>query len=76
METGTGVADWLAKLLGLDALPLGTVLTIVAVVVAVVGYLDGSLTLFEALAAAGIGGGGAGAIGIARNGAGRGLKSE
>lgn len=55
-------------------LPHATLLTYVAIIAAVVGYISGDLTLFQAMAAAGVGGVGAGQLGIARNGSGRGVK--
>jgi hypothetical protein len=58
----------------LNDLPLATLISIAGIGLAIVGYLSHDLTIFEAMAAAGITSGGAGAIGHARNGAGRGLR--
>lgn len=58
----------------IDKLPLATILSLSAVVIAFVGYLNGDLTVFQALSAAGISSAGAGVLGHARNGAGRGTK--
>lgn len=57
-----------------DKIPLATVMTIGAGIVALIAYLNGDLSVTEALAAWGIVGIGAGQVGEARNGAGRGLK--
>lgn len=61
----------LTKLLDL---PHATLLTYVGIVCAVLGYLNGDLTLLQAFAAAGVTGIGAGQLGVARNGSGRGIK--
>lgn len=58
----------------LDDFPVATVGFIAGVIVTVIAYINGDLTVFEALAAFGFSGVGAGAIGHARNGAGRGVK--
>lgn len=58
----------------LDNIPMATILGIAAVVLALAGYINGDLTIFEAITAAGIGNAGAGVLGHARNGAGRGVK--
>jgi hypothetical protein len=58
----------------LDHLPLATVMTIGGGIVALIGYLNGDLTVLEALAAWGVVGIGGGQVGVARNGAGRGLR--
>jgi hypothetical protein len=58
----------------LDNVPVATLSFIAGVVVSFVAYLNGDLTVQEALVAVGAVGGGAGVIGHARNGAGRGVK--
>lgn len=58
----------------LDDLPMATLIAIAGIALAIIGYISNDLTIFEAMAAAGITSGGAGAIGHARNGAGRGLR--
>jgi hypothetical protein len=58
----------------IDHLPAATLTHIGGIVIALVGYLNGDLSVFQALAAVGIVGVGAGQLGVARNGAGRGLK--
>lgn len=55
-------------------LPHATLLTYAAIVLSVIGYLQGTLTLEQAFVASGIGTAGAGVLGVARNGSGRGLK--
>lgn len=58
----------------LDRLPLATVMTVGGGILALIGYLNKDISIFEALAAWGIVGVGGGQVGEARNGAGRGLK--
>lgn len=58
----------------LDNVPLASVLTVGAAILATIAYLNGDLTVFEALGAFGITTVGAGQVGQARNGAGRGVK--
>lgn len=58
----------------LDDLPLATVTAIGGGVLALIGYLNGDLTIFQALAGWGITSAGGGAVGHARNGAGRGVR--
>jgi hypothetical protein len=58
----------------LDKLPLATLTAIGGGILALIGYLNHDLTIFQALAAWGITSAGGGAVGHARNGAGRGLK--
>jgi hypothetical protein len=58
----------------IDHLPVATLTHIAGVVIALVAYLNHDLTVFQALAAVGVVGIGAGQIGVARNGAGRGTK--
>jgi hypothetical protein len=55
-------------------LPHATLLTYAAIVLALIGYLNGTLDLEQAFIASGIGTAGAGVLGHARNGAGRGVK--
>ena len=57
-----------------DHLPLATITAIGGGVLAAVAYFNGDLTIFQALAAWGITSAGGGAVGHARNGAGRGVK--
>lgn len=58
----------------LDKVPVATLSYIGGIVIAVIAYINNDLTAFEALAAAGVVGFGAGKVGEARNQAGRGLK--
>jgi hypothetical protein len=58
----------------LDDLPLATLTAIGGGILALVGYLNHDLSIFEALAAWGITSAGGGGVGFARNGAGRGVK--
>ena len=58
----------------LDRIPLATVMTVGGGILALLGYLNKDLSIFEALAAWGIVGVGAGQVGEARNNAGRGVK--
>jgi hypothetical protein len=58
----------------LDELPLATITALGGGVLALIGYLNGDLSIFEALAAWGITSAGGGGVGVARNQAGRGLK--
>lgn len=58
----------------LDDLPLATLTALGGGVLALIGYLNGDLSIFQALAAWGITSAGGGGIGVARNQAGRGLK--
>jgi hypothetical protein len=58
----------------LDNLPLATITHVGGGAVALIAYLNGDLSVFQALAVFGIVGVGAGQLGVARNGAGRGLK--
>lgn len=57
----------------LDKLPLATVMTLGGGLLALLGYLNKDLSIFEALAAWGIVGVGGGQVGEARNSAGRGV---
>jgi hypothetical protein len=58
----------------LDKIPAATVTHIGGIVIALIAYLNHDLSVFQALAAVGIVGIGAGQLGVARNGAGRGVK--
>lgn len=58
----------------LDEIPLATLTAIGGGILALIGYLNHDLSIFEALAAWGITSAGGGGVGIARNQAGRGLK--
>jgi uncharacterized membrane protein YtjA (UPF0391 family) len=58
----------------LDKLPLATITFLVGTVLTVIAYLSDDLSIIEAFAALGFTGLGAGQIGQARNGAGRGIK--
>lgn len=62
------------KLSFLDELPLATIMTIGGGIVALIAYLQGDLSVLEALAAWGVVGVGGGQVGVARNGAGRGVR--
>jgi hypothetical protein len=55
-------------------LPHATLLTYAAIALSLIGYLNGTLTLEQAFITSGVGTAGAGALGIARNGSGRGVK--
>jgi hypothetical protein len=58
----------------LDNLPIATILSLVAVVVVVIGYIRNDLTLEEALVALGAATGGAGVLGVARAQSGKGVR--
>jgi hypothetical protein len=58
----------------LDDLPVGTITALGGGILALIGYLNHDISIFEALAAWGITSAGGGGIGLARNGAGRGLR--
>ncbi len=58
----------------IDNLPVATITAIGGGILALIGYLNGDLSIFQALAAWGITSAGGGAVGHARNGAGRGVK--
>jgi len=62
------------KLAFLDELPLATIMTLGGGIVALIAYLQGDLSVLEALAAWGVVGVGGGQVGVARNQAGRGLR--
>lgn len=62
------------KLSFLDDIPLGTVTAIGGGILALIGYLNHDISIFEALAAWGITSAGGGGIGVARNQAGRGIR--
>lgn len=58
----------------LDNIPVATITFLVGTVLIVIAYLSNDLSISEALKDLGYVGVGAGAIGIARNGAGRGVR--
>jgi hypothetical protein len=58
----------------IDKLPVATLMAYAAVVVCVVAYLNGDITVTEALVGLGVTSFGAGKLGQARNEAGRGLR--
>lgn len=58
----------------LNDLPLATLQTLVGIGLAVLAYINNDLTIFQAFVAVGANTAGAGAIGHARTGAGRGLR--
>lgn len=58
----------------LDDVPMASVLSLTAAVIVVIAYISNDLTVFEALVATGAATGGAGFLGQARNGAGRGVR--
>ncbi len=74
MDSGQAFVDKVIAVLGLDRLPLGTILTVAGIVSAVVGYINGTISYDQMLVGIGAVSGGAGVIGHARNAAGRGLK--
>lgn len=58
----------------LDDIPVATPTFFIVAALIIIAYISNDLTVFQALAAFGVNGLGAGAIGHARNGAGRGVK--
>lgn len=60
----------------LDNTPLATPTFIAGIILALVAYLNHDVSAFQALVAGGIAGLGSGAIGHARNGSGRGIRSN
>lgn len=58
----------------LDNVPIATPTFIVCAALILIAYLSNDLTVFQALAAFGVTSFGSGAIGHARNGAGRGVR--
>lgn len=66
------VAEAIDKVLG--DLPIATISQVGGGIVALIAYLNGDLSVAEALAAWGIVGIGAGQLGVARNGSGRGVR--
>lgn len=58
----------------LDNLPLGTITFVVGLVLIIVGYANGDVQFSDAFKDVLFLGGGSGAIGYVRNGAGKGLK--
>jgi hypothetical protein len=57
----------------LDEVPMATLTTIAGIICIVVSLITGALTIDQALLALGGVAGGSGVLGLARNGAGRGL---
>lgn len=57
-----------------DKLPLATIIALIGAIGALIALITGELTYLEFAAAVGITSGGAGLLGHARNGAGRGLR--
>lgn len=62
--------------LGLDKVPVATLQTIAGIVLAIVAYISKDIGIFEAFVAVGANTAGAGVLGQARNGAGRGVKGQ
>lgn len=62
------------KLPILDDIPLATIQTVTGFGLAILAYLNGDLTIFQAFVAVGANTAGAGVVGVARNQAGRGVK--
>jgi hypothetical protein len=58
----------------LDDLPLATIVSIVAIVVTVIAYLNNDISFEDAMTALGVGVGGAGLLGIARAQSGKGTR--
>lgn len=58
----------------LDDIPIATLQTIAGLILAIIAYLNNDFSIFEAFVAVGANTAGAGALGVARNGAGRGVK--
>ena len=58
----------------LDDLPMATLISIAAIVLVVIGYINDDIGLQDALLALGGLIGGAGVLGVARNQAGRGVR--
>lgn len=58
----------------LDDMPMATLQALAGIVLAIIAYISKDLTIFQAFAAVGINTAGAGAIGVARNQAGRGVR--
>lgn len=58
----------------LDNVPVATLQTIAGIVLAVIAYVSKDISIFQAFVAVGANTAGAGLVGHARNGAGRGVK--
>lgn len=58
----------------LDDVPIATIQVLAGIVLAVLAYINNDLTVFQAFVAVGANGVGAGVLGHARNGAGRGVR--
>lgn len=59
----------------LDKVPVATITFLVGLVLIVIAYLSDDISVHDALEAIGFVGVGSGVLGVARNGAGRGLRS-
>lgn len=60
----------------LDDLPIGTLIALSSIVLAIIGYLSGDLSITDAFLAVGAVNGGAGVLGIARAQSGKGIRSK
>lgn len=60
----------------LDKIPVATYQFLAGLIIAIIAYVSKDLTVLQAFAAVGANTLGAGALGIARNGAGRGVKGQ
>jgi len=58
----------------LDNVPVATLQTVAGIVLAIIAYVSKDISIFQAFVAVGANTAGAGLIGHARNGAGRGVK--
>ena len=58
----------------LDDVPMATIQALAGIVLAVIAYVSNDISIFQAFVAVGANTAGAGAIGVARNQAGRGIK--
>lgn len=58
----------------LDKVPVATLQTIAGIALAVIAYVSKDISIFQAFVAVGANTAGAGLVGHARNGAGRGVK--
>jgi hypothetical protein len=57
-----------------DEIPIATLQVIAGFIIAIIAYINHDLTVLQAFAAVGANGVGAGVLGHARNGAGRGVR--
>lgn len=58
----------------IDKIPMATVISLASIIIVIIGYISNDLTVEQALVAIGASLGGAGALGFARNGSGRGMR--